>query len=146
MPCTVVSRIVSHGLIELTDGIEVNNAFLRNLGAATYIPDVEELKFESDDTPSTFWITHPTNRFEGNVAGGAADSGFWFEIEKRGPHAYLYPDLEPRHEPLISFRDNVAHSNREDGIRTYPRAGYRPLDGMAHFTDLKLYRNDHTGL
>lgn len=121
------------------------NIFRSNLGAFTFSPE-EIIPGETDVEASTFWITNPTNVFEGNVAGGSISSGFWFEAQIRGPHAYLYPNLDPRHEPLLSFRDNVAHSNREDGIRTYPRRGYRPLNDMAHFTDLKLYRNRHTGL
>ena len=123
----------------------MDNVFLGNLGAATFKTD-DTVVGESDDRPATFWISHPTNYFERNVAAGSAGSGYWFELERRGPRANLYPDLDPKHEPLLSFQDNVAHSNYEDGVRTYPNHGYQPKGQMQKFEGLKIFRNRHTGM
>ena len=98
------------------DGMEMNNQFIRNLGAqtgipATIIPNNGSNGDESDGAPSTFWISAPTNYFEGNVAAGSEHSGYWFEPKLRGVRASMYPQLNPMVSPLGSFKDNVAHSN-----------------------------------
>lgn len=97
------------------DGIEQGNQFMYNLGALTRkvsnkIPDNGD---ETDDEPSTFWMTNPANSWLGNVAAGSEDNGFWFELIKRGPRGDWFPDLEPKYEPLGSFENNVAHSNAD---------------------------------
>lgn len=98
------------------DGMEINNQFIRNLGAqtgipATIIPNQGDNGDETDGQPSTFWITSPTNSWIGNVAAGSEHSGFWFEPKLRGARASAFPNLDPQFSPLISFKDNVAHSN-----------------------------------
>ena len=98
------------------DGMEMNNQFIRNLGAqtgipATIIPNNGSNGDESDREPATFWISAPTNYFEGNVAAGSQHSGYWFEPQLRGVRASMYPQLDPMFSPLGSFKDNVAHSN-----------------------------------
>jgi hypothetical protein len=118
--------------------------FIRNLGAMTaapsqLIPDMGNNGRESDGRPSTFWITNPTNIFTGNVAAGSMDSGFWFEPLLRGDRADDFPNLDPKHETLTEFKDNVAHSNAKIGLRAYP-SGYRPVE-IAVIEDFKAYRN-----
>ena len=98
------------------DGMEMNNQFIRNLGAqtgipATIIPNLGPNGDESDGQPATFWISAPTNYFEGNVAAGSQHSGYWFEPMLRGVRASMFPNLDPMFSPLGSFKDNVAHSN-----------------------------------
>jgi G8 domain len=98
------------------DGMEMNNQFLRNLGTqtgipATLIPNLGPNGNETDGEPATFWITAPTNYFEGNVAAGSQHSGYWFEPKLRGVRASMYPKLDPMFSPLGSFKNNVAHSN-----------------------------------
>jgi cell migration-inducing and hyaluronan-binding protein len=98
------------------DGMEMNNQFIRNLGAQTgipakIIPNQGSNGDESDGEPATFWITAPANYFEGNVAAGSQHSGYWFEPMLRGARASMYPNLDPMFSPLGSFKDNVAHSN-----------------------------------
>lgn len=100
------------------DGIEHDNEFLYNLGALTRkvdnrIPDNGSNGDETDNLPSTFWMTNPSNTWVGNVAAGSEDNGFWFELIKRGTRADMYPDLEPKYEPLRRFENNVAHSNAD---------------------------------
>lgn len=99
----------------LEDGIETGNHFIRNLGAQIGIPDIiipnkGTNGKETDDDPSVFWITNPSNSFLGNVAAGSEGSGFWFELLVRGTRASLYPDLNPKSNDLTQFEQNTAHS------------------------------------
>jgi hypothetical protein len=130
------------------DGIETGNSFIRNLGAKTdaVTKVIVGNGNETDASPATFWITNPTNYFEGNVAAGSVSSGFWFELLVRGPKAGQYPNS--MFEPLGSFKDNVAHScvGPRGAIRMYP-GGYRPeQSNKAVFTGIKAYRNYHIGM
>lgn len=106
------------------DGIETGNEFIRNLGAQTgipemLIPDMGTNGVETDIEPATFWITSPTNSWIGNVAAGSINSGFWFEPKLRGERASLYPDKDPQLDPIILFKDNVAHSSMGTTVRKY---------------------------
>jgi hypothetical protein len=99
------------------DGIEQGNEFLYNLGALTrkvntIIPDNGSNGEETDNLPSTFWMTNPSNTWVGNVAAGSEDNGFWMELIKRGPREDMYP-FDPKYEPLGRFENNVAHSNAD---------------------------------
>lgn len=103
----------------LEDGHERYNVFTGNLGASTerpqrLIPDMGTNGQETDRDAATFWITNPTNSFIGNVAAGSQVNGFWFELNNqvRGPIADRFARYNPKRQPLIAFRDNVAHSNR----------------------------------
>ncbi len=63
--------------------------------------------------PSVFWIQHPNQKVEGNHAAGAAGHGF-----------YLLPDsmVVWSHAGEASyFRDNVAHSNGQNGFHHQAR-------------------------
>lgn len=131
------------------DGMETGNRFIRNLGAQTGIPDkiIPNLGpngQETDYDPSTFWITNPSNIWIGNVAAGSQGSGYWFELKLRGTRKDLYPDLDPKVAPIITFLDNVAHSNTNKGFKTYP-SGYLP-DRIQTISGLKSYRNDGSGV
>ncbi|CAI7853640.1 unnamed protein product [Closterium sp. NIES-54] len=119
----------------LEDGIETGNVFYKNLGFLQEPPQRmltpldAKPAVQSDNSPSTFWITNPNNAFIGNVAAGSSDSGFWFQLEAdvKGPSA-LYAQaaaMAPKLTPLGSFVGNAAHSNGRAGLRTYP-SGYRP--------------------
>jgi G8 domain len=115
------------------DGMEMNNQFIRNLGAQTGIPDTiipnqGTNGDESDKEPATFWITSPTNSWIGNVAAGSEHSGYWFEPKLRGTRASAFPGLDPQFSPLIMFKDNVAHSNTAGNlVSTSPWAYSSPL-------------------
>jgi cell migration-inducing and hyaluronan-binding protein len=67
---------------------------------------------------STFWIDHPNNYIEGNVAAGSEDMGFFF-VFHREPTGPSVGDLPPYHgerSRLGSFDNNVAHSNKKFGL------------------------------
>ncbi|GJP48394.1 hypothetical protein CLOM_g7684 [Closterium sp. NIES-68] len=119
----------------LEDGVETGNVFYKNLGFLQEPPQRmltpldAKPAIQSDNSPSTFWITNPANTFIGNVAAGSSDSGFWFQLEAdvKGPSA-LYARaaaMAPKLTPLGLFVGNAAHSNGRAGLRTYP-SGYRP--------------------
>jgi len=133
-------------VVVLEDGGERWNIFERNLGAVGH--GVEKLisPQESDDTPSTFWITNPQNTWKGNVAAGAGLSGFWFEVKGRvrGSSASIHPDMIPNRLDLLEFIDNVSHSSVQ-GIQTYPSDGYIP-NSLAVFENHKSYRNRNSGV
>lgn len=79
----------------LEDGGETGNTFERNLGAVGHGVEIRISDAESDTNPATFWMTNPDNTWIGNVAAGAAFSGFWFEVTSRvrGPSRAIYPDM-----------------------------------------------------
>ena len=100
----------------LEDGIETGNTFIRNIGVMTsvqqrLIPNLGTNGVETDNSPATFWMTNPTNSWIENVAAGSERSGYWFEMLKRGPRASRFPNLNPMHDSLTLFQNNVAHSN-----------------------------------
>jgi hypothetical protein len=133
------------------DGIETGNEFIQNLGAQTgipqtIIPNLGPNGIETDGEPATFWISNPTNSWVGNVAAGSVENGYWLEPKLRGVRASLFPNYDPTTEPLILFKDNVAHSNigKLGAIRTYV-PGYKPKT-IQTFDGLKIYRNRRVGL
>lgn len=83
-------------------------------------------------------------------------SGFWFEMKDsvRGPSAilqnmdgsFVYSGYKPKEAPLTLFQGNVAHSNYEHGIKTYPGTGYKPIGDPAVFLDTKSFRNSGKGV
>jgi hypothetical protein len=106
----------------LEDGGELDNKFIRNLGASTRAATRLVRPFESDGSnPSTFWCSNPVNTWIENVAAGSESSGFWFELQfDVRPPTSLMPSsvgLVPRRLPLKLFLNNVAHSNAIHGLR-----------------------------
>jgi len=104
------------------DGGEIDNVFIRNLGASTRAAARKVRPIETDDImPSTFWCPNPMNTWIGNVAAGSESSGFWFELEEdvRPPTSFLplSNGMSPRRMSLKLFRDNIAHSNWRHGLR-----------------------------
>ncbi|KAK3262755.1 hypothetical protein CYMTET_28401, partial [Cymbomonas tetramitiformis] len=103
--------------IFLEEGGETENRIERNL----VIRNVNSLSLQSEDAvASAFWISNPTNYFEGNVAAGCMEHGFWFDLIDKVmatsldlPHAQ---NINPQTSPLGSFNNNVAHSTRR-GLR-----------------------------
>jgi len=96
----------------------VNNLFDRNLGAVTRVG--------SGTDCATFSIGHPTNTFTGNVAAGSERIGF---------------DFLQHESDVVSFTDNVSHSNSFIGVRSI----LRPLT-VNTWTNIKVYRNLAIGI
>jgi hypothetical protein len=73
----------------------------------------------SDQTPASFWITHPDNNLEGNHAAGSDYYGFWYNLvlTTMGPSAYQGGC--PENHKLGKFVNNTGHSNGEHGLNIY---------------------------
>ena len=131
----------------LEDGGEVDNVFYRNLGAYTRRVQTLISDDETDDAPSTFWMTNPLNSWVDNVAAGSEGSGYWMELRQavRGLSASSATnrDVRPKKLPLRRFVGNVAHSNAGHGVRTYP-TGFQPPE-RAVLENVRSYRNGEAG-
>ena len=133
----------------LEDHAERDNILVDNLAAVTRKAVTVISSDETDDFCSSFWITNTENTFVGNVAAGSEHSGFWFEMESfvRGPSAMMPENngYQPHKAPLTLFSENVAHSNDEHGVKTYPGTGYDPVEEQT-FYKTKSYRNAGNGV
>ena len=135
----------------LEDSGEMDNTFRGNLAAVTRKVTTKIRDEETDEFPSSFWLTNPMNSFVGNVAAGSEHSGFWFEMKSavRAPTRYMSDelgDMNPSILPLTLFEDNVAHSNYEHGMKTYPGVGLEPEGDPAVFRNSKSVRNRGSGV
>ena len=73
----------------------------------------------SDQTPASFWITHPDNIFRGNHAAGSDRYGFWFDTKPHPTGPSFDPNICPENTGLGEFTNNVAHSNGRYGLRVF---------------------------
>lgn len=120
-------------------GNESNNKFLNNLAART--KKLHKSNGQSDSPnfmekhiAASFWVRSAMNEWANNVAAGSQVQGFWLEMsDKKSDQLFE-----------MAFRDNVAHSNAEQGLTTY-RPGWTPANGgIVH--GFKAYRNGFDGL
>lgn len=136
---------IGHGIF-FEEGNEHGNNIIGNLvigskkpspseAHSQHIEDGETIDKIQNRGPGSFWITHPNNIIEGNVAAGTIGTGFW----------YIFPasDLgglgtDPQTAYFGSFKNNVAHSTSNgfdifDELRydhsVFSNVGYiRPFD------------------
>ena len=122
-----------------------NNLFKDNLSLETNIPLAKQRVKDYDNLAAGFWVTHPNNRFVGNVAGGSGSldgsyrgraerndgNGFWFEIM----------DLEklPK-DPIAQFEDNKAHSNSSTAFWINSPGRYNH-SGRVEINNFVAYKN-----
>jgi hypothetical protein len=104
---------IGHGFF-LEGGDETENVFAHNLGILVRAGTVRA----SDRTPAVFWTPNPYNTWVDNVAVSSEGDGFGFLIaqDERMPMT----DPDPLTLPILKFERNVAHSNLDAGIMTYP--------------------------
>jgi parallel beta-helix repeat protein len=113
----------------LEDGSETGNTLRGNLGFSIKRPESADKLLPTDQDPATFWITNPSNSFEGNVAAGSAAFGFWIALPAKptGPSATdaRFAGILPRRTALGLFKNNLAHSNENTGLNVDggPKAG-----------------------
>ena len=103
----------------IEDGAEVDNVLRNNLGLSTHRPDDGKQLLASDNSfpgPATYWITHPNNTIEGNVAAGSEGTGFWIALPEHPTGPSATTSVWPRRTPLKRFANNVAHSSDRDGL------------------------------
>jgi cell migration-inducing and hyaluronan-binding protein len=119
----------------MEDGIETGNQVVHNLGIQTKchptLPceptnlflahqstegqNSEHVLIPSDNTASTFWITHPDNSYRDNVAAGSDQVGFWMAFPTHPTGAFEGTEISAKTWPgrsrLREFKGNTAHSN-----------------------------------
>ena len=100
--------------IFLEDAVERRNVFEGNL--VLNVRAASKPLLEHEDTPSGFWLTNPDNTVRGNVVADAGGHGYWLAYPKKTLGANAAVKLLPSHMPFGVFEDNVAHSNRENGV------------------------------
>ncbi|WP_425146107.1 G8 domain-containing protein [Deinococcus sp.] len=138
----------------LEDGNERQNLLEGNLALLARPAAPAEAILETDTTPSLYWISNPDNVLHGNVAAGAAHSGFWYNLTEHGSGPGASPALWPRRTPLGGFYGNVSHSNTYNGLfvdnlKNPPGVlappNYEPT-ARAVFRDLTAYKNRRRGV
>ena len=102
----------------IEDGIERQNTFDHNLGVNTH---ASFSLLPLDQTPATFWITHPTNYVLNNHAAGSDAYGFWYSMPANPTGPSATPNIYPEYNPLGLFQDNTAHSVGTYGLRIFHR-------------------------
>lgn len=65
----------------IEDAVETKNFLYQNLAILT---KRSWSLLNTDQTPASFWITHPDNIFRGNHAAGSDRYGYWFDTK---PHS-----------------------------------------------------------
>lgn len=140
----------------IEDAAETYNYVVRNLAMKTMR---SWALLNSDQTPASFWITHPSNYFIDNHAAGSAHYGFWFDLKETPTGPSYDPDVCPQHEHLGEFTGNVAHSNGRYGLRIFTK--YIPKETpcaerwggdfvnmykLMRFKNFLAYKSNRTGL
>jgi hypothetical protein len=114
----------------------INNFAFHTMGHTFFIEDAAETKnliehnlamktrqsfslLNTDQTPASFWITHPDNIFRDNHAAGSFRYGFWFDTKPFPMGPSFDPNVCPENSPLGYFSNNVAHSNGRYGLRLF---------------------------
>jgi hypothetical protein len=100
----------------IEDAIETKNYLENNLAI---LGERSWSLLNTDQTPASFWITHPDNIFRGNHAAGAANYGFWFDTKPHPMGPSFDANICPENSPLGEFSNNVAHSNGKYGLRIF---------------------------
>lgn len=100
----------------IEDAAETHNYLEKNLAILT---KKSWSLLNSDQTPASFWITHPDNIFRGNHAAGSDNYGFWFDTKPNPTGPSFDPNICPENSPLGEFTNNVAHSNGRYGLRVF---------------------------
>ncbi len=100
----------------IEDAAETKNFLENNLAVLT---QRSWSLLNTDQSPASFWITHPDNIFRGNHAAGSTNYGFWFDTKPNSMGPSFDPNICPENSPLGEFTNNVAHSNGKYGLRIF---------------------------
>ena len=100
----------------IEDGIEFGNKYINNLGVL--IRGSSSL-LNTDNIPAVFWITNPNNTFEDNSAVASRAYGFWYDLDPHPSGPSQTNLVCPNQNPFGGFKNNIAHSNAEFGLRIW---------------------------
>jgi|GEM_PF-2673303 len=127
--------------------VEKDNTLKYNIGAVmNYFPDKRQELIESDNNPSIFWISFPTNNLIGNVAAGTNGIGIWIDLQDTGGSAHN----EYANELMGEIRDNVVHSSAYGSRKhldetgdpeTQGGIGFMYEGGIGPIDNLTAYKN-----
>lgn len=126
----VVYNSMGHSIF-MEDAVETNNVIEGNL-----VVDTRRSwsLLNTDQTPASFWITHPDNIVRNNRAAGSDRYGYWYDLQVHPTGPSADPNVCPENAKLGEFSDNVAHSNGRYGLRIFhnflPRT--RPCEPMVY--------------
>lgn len=150
MPCSAIIRGIVNSneqiLLLCVDNVMHGRSVADKLftGVQLLIPQTPA---NTDDQPSGFWSSTPTNSWVNNTASGCK-SGFWLELNQfvRGSSANLpgAAGLSPFVAPLGRFSGNTGHSNTQAGLQMYQH-GYMP-NKTAVFSGFTAYKNGEVSL
>ena len=111
----VVYNAMGHNIF-IEDAIETKNVIKHNLVVSTRR---SWSLLNTDQTPASFWITHPDNIFIGNHAAGSDRYGYWYDTQDNPINGSFTPTICPTNEKIGEFRDNETHSNGRYGLRLF---------------------------
>ncbi|MEM8484100.1 MAG: G8 domain-containing protein [Bacteroidota bacterium] len=110
--------------------VEKDNRLVNNIGAVMkHFPDKRLELIESDNVPSIFWVSFPTNHLIGNVAAGSYGTGIWIDLQDTGGNRHN----ENAKVPMGEIRDNVVHSNALGNRRSLDETGDPETEGGIGF-------------
>ncbi|CDW80878.1 ipt tig domain containing protein [Stylonychia lemnae] len=115
----VINNVAYHTMghtFFIEDAVETKNLIQGNLAIQTM---ASMSLLITDQTPASFWITHPDNIFKDNHAAGSDRYGFWFDTQPNPTGPSYSSDICPQYAQLGEFSNNVAHSNGKYGLRIF---------------------------
>jgi len=111
----VVCHVKGHNFF-IEDAVEQFNSIRNNLVMGT---ESSFSLLNTDQTPASFWITHPNNEFRNNRAAGSDRYGYWYDLQDPalGPSSSIGGC--PNSHRVGIFMNNTAHSNGRYGLRIF---------------------------
>lgn len=135
----VAYNVKGHNVF-IEDAIESHNYIYRNLVIGT-IKSMSLLN--TDQSPASFWITHPENDFIENHAAGSDNYGYWYDLQPHAMGPSANSNVCPTNSRVGKFRNNHAHSNGKYGFRIFhdmtpKKFPCKPLSDKNPFLETKI--------
>jgi hypothetical protein len=111
----VVYDVMGHNIF-IEDAIETKNYIFKNLVMNT---KRSWSLLNTDQSPASFWITHPDNDFIENHAAGSDRYGYWYDLQTHSTGPSANTAVCPENHKVGQFKKNHAHSNERYGLRIF---------------------------